>query len=126
MVRRVHGAIRRAVPGRRLGACLLAVTCITVLAGCIVERPPGIAISNDLVEPVEITYPGDPAIPAVRLDPAETKTFTFGLGGPGIASDDACTSADIVATSLDGRVLARIPPPICHDWGRSLSSYRVP
>ena len=36
------------------------------------------------------------------------------------------TTADVVARSLDGSVIARIPPPMCVGQGLRLSDWLVP
>ncbi len=95
------------------GATLAMLVLPLLLASCFVERQPGIVIWNDMSDPVEIVYLKDGEMQGGRLEPGVTKTFAFDLSQPGRRDQESCTTADIVARSLDGKVIARMPPPIC-------------
>jgi hypothetical protein len=97
-----------------------------LLGACIQERPQGVIIGNDLVDPVEIVYLKNGEMNGGRLDPAATKVFPFDLYRPGVTDKESCTTADIVARSLDGEVVARVPPPRCIDSNIRLSDWVVP
>ena len=114
---RPAGAVSRRGVGRVLGSVRGAVLLILVLplllASCFVESQPGIVIWNDMSDPVDIVYLKDGEMPGGRLEPGVTKTFPFDLSQPGRTEDESCTTADIVARSLDGKVIAIMPPPLC-------------
>jgi hypothetical protein len=103
-----------------------------VLAGCILERKLGIGFANDLGEPVDIVYLVDPEVIVGHLGTDDSTTAsrdnedTFGNADFGREwSSQDCTTADVVARTDDGRVLARIPPPLCDDQSLSLSYFSV-
>ncbi len=112
------------------GIALTLLACAVLLGGCDLHRRMGIVIENDLGEPVEIVYLADPGVVVGRLGTGERDDeadFTFGLkdADPATAGDRRCTTAEVVARALDGRVLARIPPPLCWDQSLSLSTFLV-
>jgi hypothetical protein len=112
--------------GSSVGAALLLVILPILLGACIEERPLGVIIRSDLTEPVEIVYLKDGEMDGGRLEPGATRIFTFDLYHPGVTDKESCTTADIVARSLDGKVVARIPPPRCIDTSTRLSDWQVP
>ncbi len=97
-----------------------------LLAGCIIERPVGVTIRSDLSDPVEIVYLKDGEMPGGRLEPGATRTFSFDLVRWGVPADASCTTGDIIARSLDGHLVARIPPPVCVERAIRLSDWVVP
>ena len=110
--------------GRR--AALTLALLPFLLGACIEERAHGVTISSDLAEPVEIVYLKDGEMDGGRLEPGTTRIFPFDLYRPGIPDGRSCTTFDIVARSLDGKVVARIPPPRCIDINVDLSDWVVP
>jgi len=113
------GAGRRSRSSRCLVLLLLALPLL--VGACIEEQATGVNIQNDLPNPVEIVYLKDQETPGGRLEPTRSRTFTFDL-----SDEHQCTTADIVARSLDGTVLARIPAPVCRDRAFRLSDWLVP
>ena len=107
-------------------ATLLAATLSFLLGGCILEHAQGVVIRNDLVDPVEIVYVKDVEIDGGRLEPADSKIFPFDLYRPGVTDKESCTTGEIVARSLDGKVVAHVPPPRCIGDSIRLSDFVVP
>lgn len=97
---------------------VLALT--LVLTGCFEEPPYGAIITNDLASDVEIVYLKAVSTAGVRLKPNETRIFTFDL-----SDEQPCSTSDVIARSLDGTVVARIPAPVCRDRSFRLSDYPV-
>ncbi len=97
-----------------------------LLAACVLERQEGLHIRSDLTDPVDIVYLKDGEIPGGRLEPGMTTTFPFDLVQWGKSEKESCTTADVVARSLDGSVIARIPPPMCLGQALRLSDWLVP
>ena len=125
-----RGSALRSEPRVWRGIALTLLACAVLLGGCDLDRAWRIVIENDLGEPVEIVYLADPEFVAGRLGTGERDRavdFDFGLKrAPGAAPGTGpCTTADIVARALDGRVLARIPPPVCEISILSLSAFSV-
>ncbi len=81
---------------------------------------------NDLSAPVEIVYLKNGEMAGGRLEPGSTRTFAFDLIQWGVSDKDSCTTADIIARSLDGQVIARVPAPRCIDKSVQLSDWLVP
>jgi hypothetical protein len=117
---------------RGLCTLLAVLTWVAVLGGCAEHGGRfGIEVVNDLGIPVEIAYLAEPEVMAGRLGTEEgddREVFDFGLNANPSAppSQMYCTTADIIARSLDGRVLARIPPPACDLSTLLLSSFPAP
>ncbi len=111
------------------GAVLIALAAL--LGACIVEREMGASLENDLGEPVDIVYLVDPEVIVGHLGTDDSTTASrdnqdtfddvdFGME----RAPRWCTEADTVARAPDGRVLARIPPPLCDDSFTNLSAAR--
>ena len=112
---------RRKRPAAVVLLLAVALALPLLLAACIEEPATGVNIENDLPTPVEIVYLKGGGMPGGRLEPARSRTFVFGL-----SDQQTCTTADIVARSAGGTVVARIPAPVCRDRAFSLSDYVVP
>jgi hypothetical protein len=105
---------------------MLALLLALLLTSCVLERQPGVIIRSDLADPVEIVYLKDGEMQGGRLEPGASMAFPFDLVHWGASEKESCTTADIVARSLDGTVIARIPPPQCIGQGLRLSDWLVP
>ena len=83
-------------------------------------------IWSDLSEPVEIVYLKNGEMAGGRLDPGSSKTFAFDLIQWGVSDKESCTTADILARSLGGQVIARLSAPRCIDQSIQLSDWLLP
>jgi hypothetical protein len=97
-----------------------------VLVGCIREGPQGVPITNDLSDRVEIVYLKNGETSGGTLEPGAERIFPFDLLQWGVSERDSCTTADLVARTVDGQVVARMPPPVCINKGIRLSNWLVP
>lgn len=118
----IHGASQQGVQAVGL-RCVAALAMAAALAGCtfIWEEPDlgtrAVTVTNETAETLEFKVfgAGEWRELPLSLPPGQSGAVLFGsdLVEPSLRTVDGCTEGDLVATTTDGREVARHPPPLC-------------
>jgi hypothetical protein len=103
-----------------MGRLLLIVGMLVALAGCPnmeEDFGPAVTAINQTDETLrfELFGAGEWRRLAIELPPGRQQAVLFGsqMVEPNLLTVDGCTEGDLVAYTLDGREVARRPPPLC-------------